>query len=245
MLNRSYEALKTTGDGPLLMPVRVGGTRWIAHTLRAVTNIIAANKFIVAHLQQLNEMSEKVSSDAKAKARAFLKLLQSRSVAYFLYYMYLLDVLTPLSGMSKMLQNRQSVLGVQHAELSSTIDVINKYTDSNKLADWISVNDVMAQKFPNILPVIDLILSISPSSAEAERGFSQLKLLKTRLGTRMTQPVLNNLLCINLEAPDVEHFDPTDAVHNWNTSGVRMRRPMFKDNKSKEQIHSMWSTLMM
>ncbi|KAH3802213.1 hypothetical protein DPMN_155886 [Dreissena polymorpha] len=54
----------------------------------------------------------------------------------------------------------------------------------------------------------------------------------------MTQPVLNNLLCIKLEAPDVEHFDPTDAVHNWNTSGIRMRRPMFKDNKSKEQIHA-------
>ncbi|KAH3806666.1 hypothetical protein DPMN_134990 [Dreissena polymorpha] len=94
---------------------------------------------------------------------------------------------------------------------------------SNKLADWISVNDVMAQKFPNILPVIYLILSISPSSAEAERGFSQLKLLKTRLRTRMTQPVLNNLLCIKLEAPDVEHFDPIDGVHNWNTSGIRMR----------------------
>ncbi|KAH3860517.1 hypothetical protein DPMN_023418 [Dreissena polymorpha] len=53
----------------------------------------------------------------------------------------------------------------------------------------------------------------------------------------MTQSVLNNLLCIKLEAP-VEHFDPPDAVHNWNTSGVRMRRPMFKDNKSKEPIHT-------
>ncbi|XP_052769120.1 uncharacterized protein LOC128209219 [Mya arenaria] len=222
MLKRSFEALKQDGKGELLMPVRVGGTWWIAHTLRAVSNVLGSYKFIEAHLQQLIETSERVGSEAKAKAKAFLKMLQSKSVVYFLNYM--LDVLSPLRRLSKLLQDRQAILAGQHAELSSTIKVIRKYTDSNKLPwSWAEIHEVMSKKFQNILPVMDLIMTISPSSAEAERGFSQLKLIKTRLRTRLSQSVLNNLLCIKLEAPSIELFDPTHAINHWNTSRPRIR----------------------
>ncbi|WAR19983.1 ZN862-like protein [Mya arenaria] len=293
MLKRSFEALKQDGKGELLMPVRVGGTWWIAHTLRAVSNVLGSYKFIEAHLQQLIETSERVGSEAKAKAKAFLKMLQSKSVVYFLNYM--LDVLSPLRRLSKLLQDRQAILAGQHAELSSTIKVIRKYTDSDgpnlrkvtqqdtfgelkgsdsefvsarkhmtlvefscpgvvhatRIADlkqwpkswdnlrdygdqelqmlnklpwsWAEIHEVMSKKFQNILPVMDLIMTISPSSAEAERGFSQLKLIKTRLRTRLSQSVLNNLLCIKLEAPSIELFDPTHAINHWNTSRPRIR----------------------
>lgn len=48
-------------------------------------------------------------------------------------------------------------------------------------ASWEVINNELRENLPNILELIDLILSLSPPSAEAERGFSQLKLIKTNL----------------------------------------------------------------
>lgn len=45
-------------------------------------------------------------------------------------------------------------------------------------SDWVLVQRKYENKFSNILAVIDLIFTMSPSSADAERGFSQLKCLK-------------------------------------------------------------------
>lgn len=95
--------------------------------------------------------------------------------------------------------------------------------------DWEAVNQQYSQRFSNILGVIDLILTMSPSSAEAERGFSQLKLLKTNLRSKMNQQTLNHCLGIKLLAPNVKTFDPTEAIQRWNSSGVRSRRPTLKD----------------
>ena len=53
MLVRSYNA--TIGDkkDELLVPTRVGGTRWIGHTLRALVNLTTSYKYIVQHLGQV------------------------------------------------------------------------------------------------------------------------------------------------------------------------------------------------
>ena len=73
---------------------------------------------------QLSEPTERVSVESKSKAKAFLKLLRSRTVVCFLFF--LLDVLSPLRRLSKMLQDRTCVIGRQHAEIGTTLEVIRK-----------------------------------------------------------------------------------------------------------------------
>jgi hypothetical protein len=91
-----------------------------------------------------------------------------------------------------------------------------------------------AEKFPNILSLVDLICTLSPSSAEAERGFSQLKIIKTSLRSRLNQLTLNQVLCIKLHSQDILHFNPEPAIQVWNTSSTRQRRPCFQRKKSKD-----------
>ena len=53
MLARSFTAGKEQND-KLLMPTRVGGTRWVAHLVQALTNLTMSYKFIVTHLEQVS-----------------------------------------------------------------------------------------------------------------------------------------------------------------------------------------------
>lgn len=80
---------------------------------------------------------------------------------------------------------------------------------------------------------------MSPSSAEAERGFSQLKLVKTNIRSMLGQISLNNCLGIKLLGSDIQSFDPFPAIDYWNNSSVRSRRPVLKEtgkNKSGVQL---------
>lgn len=79
-----------------------------------------------SYILQLTEPTERVSVDSRSKAHAFLKMLRSRDVMYFLNY--LLDILTPLKRLSLTLQDRLAVIGTQHNELTSTLEVLKKYT---------------------------------------------------------------------------------------------------------------------
>ncbi|XP_014662095.1 PREDICTED: zinc finger protein 862-like [Priapulus caudatus] len=348
MLRRSYEALKQNNDSAFLIPTRIGGTRWIGHTMRALTNLISSYKYIMAHLGQLTETTERVSADSKSKAHAFMKLLKSKDVVCFL--LFLMDALAPLHRLSLQLQERTCVIAKQHSAIASTLEAIRKYktsdgphlrkvsgketfeeiqltncsayefgaarcnlikkieealekrfseflsqsvvsatkiadiqmwphdweslkdhgdedlriilehfktvlgtasvdlveselewiilkkeihdTDfqSGKVPDWFSVNIRYKGQLTNILAVMDLILTMSPSSAEAERGFSQLKLVKTNIRSKLGQTSLNHCLAIKMLSPDIKDFNPTKAIHHWNESCVRSRRPTSNAN---------------
>ena len=83
---------------------------------------------------------------------------------------------------------------------------------------------------------MDLILTMSPSSSEAERGFSQLKLIKTKLRSKLGQSALNHCMGIKMLAPDIKEYDPHPAIHYWNNMSNRARRPYLKDHiKTKMQ----------
>ena len=83
---------------------------------------------------------------------------------------------------------------------------------------------------------MDLILTMSPSSSEAERGFSQLKLIKTNLRSKLGQSALNHCMGIKMLAPDIKEYDPHPAIHYWNSMSIRARRPYLKDHiKTKVQ----------
>lgn len=61
---------------------------------------------------------------------------------------------------------------------------------------------------------MDLVLTFSPSSAQAERGFSQLKLVKSNLRNRLGQNSLNNILAIKFLSNDIRSYNPEKAVDN-------------------------------
>ena len=80
--------------------------------------------------------------------------------------------------------------------------------------------------FSNILAVIDMVLTISPTSAEVERGFTQLKLIKNDRRNRLSGEHLSTLMTIKLLSKPVEDYDPMPAIELWNLSG--QRRPTFR-----------------
>ena len=102
------------------------------------------------------------------------------------------------------------------------------FMKSGDIPDWVFLNIKFGNVAPNILAIMDLLLSLSPSSAEAERGFSHLKLIKTNIRSKVGHGLLNHSLVIKLESSDVKNFDPQQSIMHWNTSGVRARRPMSK-----------------
>jgi hypothetical protein len=79
----------------------------------------------------------------------------------------------------------------------------------------------------NILGLIDLILTLPASSANAERGFSKMKMTKTDWQTCLRNSVLNDILMV--------HFN-TASVKDWSISchspmefwGTKTRRPCFR-----------------
>ena len=361
VLQRSYTAFHDASNtGELLIPSRVGGTRWVGHLIKALNSIVVSYPYIVSHLGQLTEPVERVSVDAKSKAKAFLALLKNKNVVCFM--MFLLDVLAPLRCLFLQLQETTCVIARQHSAIATTLEAIRKYrkydgphlrkvfantelegivmthcnalteflsaraklidnlesalqkrfTDftsggdisviqatkiadvkmwphnwdeladygdeelnvllkqfnhilsnadvdsddaemewtllkkeihmqdlqNNKIPDWPSIHRRYQHQFPSILAVMDLILTIAPSTAEAERGFSQLKLLKTRLRSRLSQQTLNSCLAIKMLSDDLDQFNPNAAIKHWNESSTQRRRPALKDcSANKQTVH--------
>ncbi|KAK7095474.1 hypothetical protein V1264_006873 [Littorina saxatilis] len=121
MLQRAAQA----ADLPFLVPTRVGGTRWVMHSDRALSNIVRAMPAIVNHLEQLSnpDLQERVSSDAKNKAKGFLKMM--KEPRFTLTTAFLQDLFRVLGNASKSLQ--ESARGISGAystiqELKSQVD---------------------------------------------------------------------------------------------------------------------------
>ena len=59
-----------------------------------------------------------------------------------------------------------------------------------------------------ILGLVDAILTLPTSSADAERGISQLKLTKSSIRSVLKADRLTDLLTIQLRSPDIAEFEP-------------------------------------
>lgn len=89
---------------------------------------------------------------------------------------------------------------------------------------WDSVNLDYSKKYPNILMLVDLILTLPASSAETERGFSQMKLSMMHLHSKLRSESVTDLMIIQMNSPDTRKFDPQKAIHLWNATWQRNRR---------------------
>ncbi|XP_042089813.1 sperm flagellar protein 2 isoform X2 [Ovis aries] len=64
------------------------------------------------------------------------------------------------------------------------LEIYSRFQNICKLT-WDFVNSVYLHKYPNILTLIDLVLSLPASSAEAGRGFSQMKRIRSQMHAKV------------------------------------------------------------
>ena len=94
---------------------------------------------------------------------------------------------------------------------------------------WKWILDSYSEDYPHICAIFRLILTLPTSSASAERGFSQMTLVKTDWRSRLQSATLSDLLLIKIESADIETFNPEPAFCLWNASGERSKRPAMHD----------------
>ena len=94
---------------------------------------------------------------------------------------------------------------------------------------WAAVMSRVYDEFPNVMALIDLVRALPASSAENERGFSQMKLTKTYSRTKLAQKTLNNVMTIEVGEDSVKSFDADPAIIQWTQEAKRPRRPNFMD----------------
>ena len=67
------------------------------------------------------------------------------------------------------------------------------------------------------------MLTVSPTTAECERGFSSVNNFKTTARTSMKQEALSSLVRIMVDGPDLMEYNPTESIINWLNSGKGTR----------------------
>lgn len=107
-------------------------------------------------------------------------------------------------------------------------ELYNRFQNIQTLT-WDSVNSDYSKKYPNILMLVDLILTLPASSAETERGFSQMKLSMMHLHSKLRSESVTDLMIIQMNSPDIKKFDPQKAIHLWNATWQRKRRQQESD----------------
>ncbi len=85
--------------------------------------------------------------------------------------------------------------------------------------DWASVNKAMVNMgVENILLLIDLVLSMPPTTVFNERGFNQLKMCKHEKRQLLSQKRTNSCMQVRINGPTVEEFNPDVAISKWHVS---------------------------
>ncbi|CAK6978282.1 zinc finger protein 862-like isoform X2 [Scomber scombrus] len=100
---------------------------------------------------------------------------------------------------------------------------------------WPEINRFLKHQCPDILSLVDLVLALPASTADCERGFNQMKLVKSDWRSRLTTSSLCDLMVVQLLSPSIEDFDQNPAVQLWHQASIRARRPNFMEGKRKPQ----------
>ena len=61
--------------------------------------------------------------------------------------------------------------------------------------------------------------SLPAETSECERGFSQMKITKTQYRNKLRSTSMSMLMTIQLHSPDINAFDPTEAIGTPITTG--------------------------
>ncbi|XP_060584340.1 E3 SUMO-protein ligase KIAA1586-like isoform X2 [Ruditapes philippinarum] len=109
-LKRSFSIL----DKRVVLPTRIGGTRWLPHIYRAISVFLKGYQAFKLHLE--------TSSHKNPKADGLARILLDASV--FVFILDLKVILQPLIKLSLMLQERSSTLADNFYILQATTDAL-------------------------------------------------------------------------------------------------------------------------
>lgn len=93
-----------------------------------------------------------------------------------------------------------------------------RFSGELRKKSWADVYEEYVEDFPFVLKLVDILISIPPTSVSWETTFSQLKLIRLCKRTKLKSETLNDILILKMESPKVEDFNPDDAIAIWTVS---------------------------
>lgn len=103
---------------------------------------------------------------------------------------------------------------------------------------WPDVGRMHSDSCQEVLNLMDLIQTIPVGTADCERGFNVMKMVKSDWRSRLDANTLSDLLVVQLTSPDIPDYDPAPAVELWHSDCIRRHRPDFLDGHEAEVLYS-------
>lgn len=116
-----------------------------------------------------------------------------------------------------------------------TLVIFLRFKNKIQNLTWPEVYSLYEVGHRKVLVIIDLVLTLPASFAVKERGFSEMKLTKTNVRSRINNVTLNNSMVIQMATPEVKQFDRDPAIHKCDNSSTVTRRPLFKEGGSRKR----------
>jgi len=101
---------------------------------------------------------------------------------------------------------------------------------------WTEVNRMLRETCPDFLDLVDLVLCMPASTADCERGFNVMKMVKSDWRSSLKDETLSDLLFVYLSSPSIKDFDPSPAVELWHASSIRSRRPELMEDAAAAKV---------
>ena len=98
-----------------------------------------------------------------------------------------------------------------------------RYSSLQTVLSCLTGNDDISTAFPNLAKVATILEVLPVTTATAERSFSSMKLIKTRLRSRMGEKTLDHAMRICIEGPDRLSNDTLESVVD-NYKEVKQRK---------------------
>jgi hypothetical protein len=148
-----------------------------------------------------------------------------------------IDALTSSLSIKKQLEHCKIDTVVIQAEWQSLKSMMSRWEKTDfPPKNWESISDHLDENsHTNLFGLIDYLLCYGVSSADAERGFSIMKEIKTSKRALLANTHLCNQMRIKMDGPSIQEFDSNEAITHWffksnkKTPTVRSKRPTFGD----------------
>lgn len=232
-INSEIEAAKDViesyqnSDGPKLRMI-MGKDTYEGHALSG--NL---SQFESARKKLTNALNTRLS----ARFEADEKLLEASSIADLANWPlkfrdepdYGVDhVCSLVDEFQQQLQDQAVSIDEIHPEWIKLRKAVQERFGDPQKTSWPAINRVFKARYPCILALVDITLTLPACTAEPERGFSVMKNTKTDWRSSMGDKTLSDLMTIKMEAPPilpvienqtgevlVKAFDPVPAIELW------------------------------
>ncbi len=120
--------------------------------------------------------------------------------------------------------------------LKAALKVNRRLPTNTFIANQLVQEGVGAEDCKDIHVLMRILLTISPSTASCERGFSLMNQVKNCKRARMSGETLSSLMRLNHMEETLMDFDPEPAVTEWITSAKKRRHLQYSSKFTKHQV---------